>query len=143
MSNRRWHHGNVVLVGDSAHTTHFSAGLGATLALADAIALAGQLRQAGFPSGEDGREELTAALAAYQRQRQAELRRPAAEARRSAAWFEDVPRYADLAPRQFAAALHARRAPLLPKVPPHLSSQLHFVRRGLGLAGEPRSLAGQ
>ena len=45
VSNRRWHYGNVVLVGDSAHTAHFSGGLGTTLAIGDAIALAAQLRQ--------------------------------------------------------------------------------------------------
>jgi 2-polyprenyl-6-methoxyphenol hydroxylase-like FAD-dependent oxidoreductase len=143
VSNSSWYHGNVVLVGDSAHTTHFSAGLGTTLAIGDAIALAAQLRRAGFPAGGEGRADLTAALAAYQRQRRAELRRPAAEARRSAAWFENLTRYADLAPRKFAAALHARRGPLLPWVPPRLSAPLHDVRRGFGLVGEPRSLAGR
>ncbi len=48
VSNRHWHHGNVVLVGDSAHTAHFSAGLGSTLAIGDAIALAAQLRRVGY-----------------------------------------------------------------------------------------------
>ena len=47
VSNRRWHHGNVVLVGDSAHTAHFSGGLGTTQAIGDAIALAAQLRRVG------------------------------------------------------------------------------------------------
>ena len=49
VSNERWHHGNVVLVGDSARTAHFTVGLGTTLALEDVIALAGQLRRAGYP----------------------------------------------------------------------------------------------
>jgi 2-polyprenyl-6-methoxyphenol hydroxylase-like FAD-dependent oxidoreductase len=142
VSNRRWHHGNVVLVGDSAHTTHFSGGLGTTLAIGDAIALAAQMRRVGHRAVGDGAAGLTAALTAYQRQRRAELRRHASEAKRSAAWFENVPRYADLTPRQFAAALHARRAALLPRLPPRLFSQLHDVRRRLGMAGEPRSLAG-
>ena len=38
--NERWHHGNVVLVGDAAHTAHFSIGSGTKLAMEDAIALA-------------------------------------------------------------------------------------------------------
>jgi 2-polyprenyl-6-methoxyphenol hydroxylase-like FAD-dependent oxidoreductase len=143
VSNRRWHHGNVVLVGDSAHTAHFSGGLGTTLAIGDAIALAAQLRRVGHRAAGNGAAGLTAALTAYQRQRQAELRRHASEAKRSAAWFEKVPRYADLTPRLFAAALHARRAALLPGLPPRTGGGLLEVRRRLGLAGEPRSLAGR
>jgi 2-polyprenyl-6-methoxyphenol hydroxylase-like FAD-dependent oxidoreductase len=142
VSNRRWHHGNVVLVGDSAHTAHFSGGLGTTLAIGDAIALAAQLRRVGHRAAGDGAAGLTAALTAYQRQRQADLRRHASEAQRSAAWFENVPRYADLTPRLFAAALHARRAVLLPRLPPRTCCRLLDVRRRLGMAGEPRSLAG-
>jgi 2-polyprenyl-6-methoxyphenol hydroxylase-like FAD-dependent oxidoreductase len=143
VSNARWHHGKVVLVGDSAHTAHFSAGLGTTLALEDVIALAAQLRRAGHRPADSGSAGLTAALTAYQRQRQAELRSHATGARRSALWFENVPRYADLAPRQFATVLHARRAPLLPKLPPSLSFRLHDIRRRLGLGGKLRSLAGR
>ncbi|HEX3512571.1 MAG TPA: FAD-dependent monooxygenase, partial [Trebonia sp.] len=104
VSNRRWHCGNVVLVGDSAHTAHFSGGLGTTLAIGDAIALAAQLRRVGHRAAGDGAGGLTVALTAYERQRRAELRRHAAEAQRSAAWFENVPRYADLTPHQFATA---------------------------------------
>jgi 2-polyprenyl-6-methoxyphenol hydroxylase-like FAD-dependent oxidoreductase len=143
VSNRRWHHGNVVLVGDSAHTAHFSGGLGTTLAIGDAIALAAQLRRVSHQAAGNGAAGLTAALTAYQRQRQAELRRHASEARRSAAWFENVPRYADLTPRLFAAALHARRAALLPRLPPRTGCRLLDVRGRLGMAGEPRSLAGR
>jgi 2-polyprenyl-6-methoxyphenol hydroxylase-like FAD-dependent oxidoreductase len=142
VSNRRWHHGNVVLVGDSAHTAHFSGGLGTTLAIGDAIALAAQLRRVGHRAAGDG-AGLTAALTAYQRQRQAELRRHASEAQRSAAWFENVPRYADLTPHLFAAALHARRTALLPRLPPRTWCGLLDIRRRLGMAGEPRSLAGR
>jgi 2-polyprenyl-6-methoxyphenol hydroxylase-like FAD-dependent oxidoreductase len=143
VSNRRWHHGNVVLVGDSAHTAHFSGGLGTTQAIADAIALAAQLRRLGYRAAGDGAAGLTAALTAYQRQRQAELRRHASEAKRSAGWLENVPRYADLSPRQFATALHARRSALLPRLPPRLFCGLHDVPRWLGTAGELRSLAGR
>jgi len=143
VSNARWHHGKVVLVGDSAHTAHFSAGLGTTLALEDVIALAAQLRRVGHRPAGGGSADLTAALAAYQRQRQAELRSHVTEARRSALWFENVPRYADLTPRQFATVLHARRAPLLPKLPPRLSFRLHDVRRRLGMGGKLRSFAGR
>lgn len=147
VGNRRWHHGNVVLVGDSARTAHFSGGLGTTRAIGDAVALAAQLRRVGHGAAGGARvgspAGLTSALAAYQRQRQAEVRRQSAAARRSAAWFENVPRYADLPPRQFAAAVHARRVPLLPSLPPRLAAQLHAIGRSFGVAGEPRSLAGR
>jgi 2-polyprenyl-6-methoxyphenol hydroxylase-like FAD-dependent oxidoreductase len=125
VSNERWYHGNVVLAGDSAHTAHFSVGLGTTLALQDVIALAGQLRRADNLAA-DG---IGAAMAAYQEQRQAELRLHATEAQRSELWFENVPRYAGLSSRQFAAVLHARRAPLLLKLPPRLFCLLHDLRQ--------------
>src|SRR4029450_6115428 len=38
--NESWHRENVVLVGDAAHTAHFSIGSGTKLAMEDAIALA-------------------------------------------------------------------------------------------------------
>ena len=125
VSNERWYHDNVVLAGDSAHTAHFSVGLGTTLAVEDVIALAGQLRRADNRTA-DG---IGAALAAYQGQRQAELRLHAIEAQRSALWLENVSHYTDLSSRQFAAVLHARRAPLLLKLPPRLFCLLHEIRR--------------
>jgi 2-polyprenyl-6-methoxyphenol hydroxylase-like FAD-dependent oxidoreductase len=139
VSNERWHHGNVVLAGDSAHTTHFSVGLGTTLALEDVIALAGQLRRAD-DLGADG---LSAALAAYQEQRQADLQLHATEAERSAQWFENMPRYADLLPDQFATVLHARRAPLLPKLPPRLFCLLQALRERFAVVDTCRSIAEQ
>ena len=138
IQNERWHSGNVVLAGDSAHTTHFSVGLGTTLALDDAIALAGQLRQAGYPTG---RSRLSATLAAYQEQRRAGLEFHATEARRSATWFENVPRYAGLTPPQFARVLHARRAPLLPVLPPRLFCLLYDVRKRFDMVDRLRAFA--
>ena len=143
VSNRRWHCGNVVLVGDSARTAHFSGGLGTTLAIGDAIALAAQLRRAGHRAAGEDAAGLSAALTAYERQRRAELRRHAAEAQRSAAWFENVPRCADLTPPQFATALHARRAALQSRLPPRLFCQLREVPAWLGMTGALRSLAGR
>jgi 2-polyprenyl-6-methoxyphenol hydroxylase-like FAD-dependent oxidoreductase len=145
VSNKRWHHGNVVLVGDSAHTAHFSAGLGTTRALEDVVALAGQLRRGEHrqPGGGIDQRALTAALTAYQKQRQAEFRPHAKQAQRSAEWFEDIPRYADLAPRQFATVLHDRRAQLLTRLPPRMFCLLHDIRRpieaieGLRSGGRP------
>jgi 2-polyprenyl-6-methoxyphenol hydroxylase-like FAD-dependent oxidoreductase len=136
--NERWHSGNVVLAGDSAHTTHFTVGLGTTLALEDAIALAGQLRRAGYPTE---RPRLSAALSAYQQQRRASLGFHTTEARRSAAWFENVPRYAGLTPPQFARVLHSRRAPLLPVLPPRLFCLLQDMRKRYGMVDRLRGFA--
>jgi 2-polyprenyl-6-methoxyphenol hydroxylase-like FAD-dependent oxidoreductase len=135
VSNERWHRGNVVLVGDAAHTAHFSAGPGTTSALQDVIALARHLRGVSNRKGPDvgtARLRVKEALAAYQSQRQAELRAHTTEAARSAAWFENIPRYANLTPAQFAVALHARRAPILPKIPPRLFCHLHALRSRIG-----------
>jgi anthraniloyl-CoA monooxygenase len=97
--NARWHHENVVLLGDAAHTAHFSIGSGTKLAMEDAIALAGAL--ASTP-------DVPAALAAYE-----EARRPAVESLQRAAqaslqWFEDTERYMDLEALQFAFTLLTR-----------------------------------
>ncbi|HXV91646.1 MAG TPA: bifunctional salicylyl-CoA 5-hydroxylase/oxidoreductase [Gemmatimonadales bacterium] len=97
--NARWSHGNLVLVGDAAHTAHFSVGSGTKLAMEDAVALAGALRR---------HTDIPAALAAYE-----EARRPAVESLQRAAqvslqWFEDTERYMDLEPLQFAFTLLTR-----------------------------------
>lgn len=115
VSNQRWHDGNVVLAGDSARTTHFSAGEGTRLAIEDAIALAENIRR------HDG---LEVALESYERQRRAEVRHTQNEARLSAQWFENISHYIDLEPRQFAVLVHTRRSALLPMLPPRLSYQL-------------------
>ncbi|MFD8724545.1 FAD-dependent monooxygenase [Streptomyces sp. NPDC059629] len=111
LTNRTWHHGNLVLLGDAAHTTHYSIGAGTTLALEDAMCLADVLRRQG-PVPE--------ALAAYERQRKAELLSAQSAARLSARWYESLPRYIDLPPHRMFALLGQRHSPLLPYVPPQL-----------------------
>ncbi len=92
----------VVLIGDAAHSAHFSIGSGTKLALEDAIDLAGAL------DGVAGLEPLTAALDAWQGQRAVEVARLQSAARNSMEWFENVQRYSGLAPEQFAYALLTR-----------------------------------
>jgi anthraniloyl-CoA monooxygenase len=99
VSNKRWHHGNVVLLGDSAHTAHFSIGSGTKLALEDAIELAEQVER--HPS-------LEKALGAYEESRQVEVLRLQSAARNSTEWFENVSRYAQFEPPQFAYSLLTR-----------------------------------
>jgi 2-polyprenyl-6-methoxyphenol hydroxylase-like FAD-dependent oxidoreductase len=120
VTNKRWHHGNVVLLGDSAHTTHFSTGEGTTLAIEDAISLAGNLNR---------HRDLETGLTAYEHQRRARVRRSQDRARLSAEFFAHIRRYASLEPRKFAALLHERRSPLIPLLPPRLYYQVHRVSR--------------
>jgi anthraniloyl-CoA monooxygenase len=95
-----WHHGNVVLVGDAAHTAHFTIGSGTKLAMEDAIALADAV------AGRQGR--LSAALTAYELERQPVVERFQEAARSSATYFENVGRYAALDPVQFTFNLLTR-----------------------------------
>jgi len=98
--NRRWHWNNVVLMGDAAHTAHFSIGSGTKLAMEDAIALAEALRtQAGVP----------AALAAYDAERRLAVEATQRAAQVSLEWFEQTERYhGRLPPLSFAFSLLTR-----------------------------------
>ena len=96
--NARWHDGNVVLIGDAAHTAHFSIGSGTKLAMEDAISLARRLNEG----------PLATALPTYQDERMMEALRLQNAARNSMTWFENVRRYIHLAPEQFAYSLLTR-----------------------------------
>lgn len=117
VSNERWHSGNVALIGDSAHTAHYSLGQGTKMALEDAVVLDDSLRR---------HAGLTVALTAFEAQRKAELKRPLSEARCSAEWFENLPSYLGLKPHQFAALLESRRSPVIRILPPLAS---YYLRR--------------
>jgi anthraniloyl-CoA monooxygenase len=93
---KRWHHGNRVLIGDAAHTAHFSIGSGTKLAMEDAIALVARTA---------GAADVAAALAAYQEERETEALRLQSAARNRMRWFEDVARYTRLPPWQFTYSL--------------------------------------
>jgi anthraniloyl-CoA monooxygenase len=100
---KTWVHHNgrapVVLMGDAAHTAHFSIGSGTKLALEDAIDLARDIQAHG---------NLADALAAYEATRSIEVLRIQNAARNSTEWFENVERHARLAPEQFAYSLLTR-----------------------------------
>lgn len=101
---RRWSFDNVVLLGDAAHTAHFSIGSGTKLALEDAIKLAEVLSR----SGLQDRAQLAQALQEYQDERQVEVLKIQNSARNSTEWFETLERYADFDPPQFAYSLLTR-----------------------------------
>ncbi|MCF1646644.1 bifunctional salicylyl-CoA 5-hydroxylase/oxidoreductase [Streptomyces indiaensis] len=97
--NDRWSHGNLVLLGDAAHTAHFSIGSGTKLAVEDALALAACLEEQG---------SLSEALAAYETERRPVVASTQRAARASLEWFENLPLYVDQPPRQFAFNLLTR-----------------------------------
>ncbi|WP_328354977.1 bifunctional salicylyl-CoA 5-hydroxylase/oxidoreductase [Streptomyces sp. NBC_00445] len=97
--NERWSHGNVVLLGDAAHTAHFSIGSGTKLAVEDALALAACLEE---------QPTLERALEAYEEERRPVVASTQRAARASLEWFENVARYLDQPPRQFAFNLLTR-----------------------------------
>jgi anthraniloyl-CoA monooxygenase len=94
-----WRDGKVVLLGDAAHTAHFSIGSGTKLAFEDAIRLAETLTEA---------DDLDAGLAAYEAERRVEVLKLQSAARNSTEWFETVDRYVSLDPLQFAYSLLTR-----------------------------------
>ena len=97
--NARWHSGNVVLLGDAAHTAHFSVGSGTKLAMEDAIALAAALRT---------ETSIPAALASYEAGRRPQVESLQRAAQASLEWFEAAERYHDTEPLQFAFNLLTR-----------------------------------
>jgi anthraniloyl-CoA monooxygenase len=113
IKNARWHvptsGGHLVLMGDAAHTAHFSIGSGTKLALEDAIALVDALARTRTPGAPLAKADLPAALAAYEK-----ARRPGVDAIQRAAqvsmeWFEEVERYfGKLAPLPFTFSMLTR-----------------------------------
>ena len=95
----KWYHENVVLMGDAAATGHFSIGSGSRLAFDSAIALADYLHS---------EPTLEAAFERYQDERRVEVLRLQSAARNSLEWFEEVERYLDMPPTQFAYSLLTR-----------------------------------
>jgi anthraniloyl-CoA monooxygenase len=95
-----WHHGNVVLLGDAAHTAHFTIGSGTKLAMEDAVALSQALQR--HPAA------LEAAVTDYELERQPVVERFQEAARDSATWFENVRRYDGFDPVQFTCNLLTR-----------------------------------
>lgn len=96
---QRWSDANMVLIGDAAHTAHFSVGSGTKLAMEDSIALARWL-----VSGVS----LESALAGYEEERRPEVASLQRAARASLEWFEGADRYRDMEPEQFVFSMLTR-----------------------------------
>ena len=98
--NRRWCVDNVVLLGDAAHTAHFSIGSGTKLAMEDAVALAWAFRSFG--------DDVRAATMAYESERRPIVESTQRAAQASLEWFESIGRYIEQPRLQFAFNLLTR-----------------------------------
>ncbi len=136
--NERWHDGSMVLIGDAAHTAHFSVGSGTKLAMEDSIALAAALSEE--PS-------IPSALARYERERRGPVESLQRAAQASLEWFEDTERYMETPPIQFGFNLVTRSLRIthedLRQRDPGLRGPDRFVVRGrIGRSGgRDRALA--
>lgn len=97
--NERWHDGSMVLIGDAAHTAHFSVGSGTKLAMEDAIALVDSLSRGG---------PISEALTRYESERRGPVESLQRAAQASLEWFEDTERYMGTPPIQFGFNLVTR-----------------------------------
>jgi anthraniloyl-CoA monooxygenase len=129
----RWHDGNLVLIGDAAHTAHFGIGSGTKLAMEDAVSLVANAAAA---------RDVSAGLARYREERNLEALKLQSAARNRMEWFENVARYTHLEPQQFAYSLltasqRIGHANLKLRDPEYVDSVERDLARRSGLA-EPR-----
>ena len=96
-----WTKGNLVLIGDAAHTAHFSIGSGTKLAMEDAIALRDAFVRHGV-------QDVPATLAKYEEERKTEVLKLQKAAQTSLEWFENSARYMDQDPVEFTFNLMTR-----------------------------------
>ncbi|HLT35209.1 MAG TPA: bifunctional salicylyl-CoA 5-hydroxylase/oxidoreductase [Enhygromyxa sp.] len=101
LSCERWCHDNVVIIGDAAHTAHFSIGSGTKLAMEDSIELVAALT-------EDPRRPVRESIATYEQRRRLAVAKLQRAASVSQKWFEDISRYRHFEPPQFVASLMTR-----------------------------------
>jgi anthraniloyl-CoA monooxygenase len=99
LKNRTWHHDRTVLVGDAAHTAHFSIGSGTKLAMEDSIALVNALQT---------KPDVSSALVEYELERKPRVERFQEAARQSQDYFENTRLYRHMEPEQFAFHLLSR-----------------------------------
>jgi anthraniloyl-CoA monooxygenase len=126
VTNKRWHAGPVALMGDAAHTTHFTIGSGTRLALEDAMALTDALTDC---------DRLDEALETYGRRRRAALRTTLRSATNSAHWFERLPHYVD--EDRFADLLLRRRSAFQTYLPPGVFLRLSDAALSIPAVTDP------
>lgn len=99
VSCERWHHNNIVLMGDAIHTAHFSVGSGTKLAMEDAITLSRVLLSD---------QPLEQALRQYEEERRPDVASLQRAAKASLEWFEGADRYRNMEPEQFVFSMLTR-----------------------------------
>ncbi len=99
--NKTWVHENIVLMGDAAHTAHFSIGSGTKLAMEDAMALVAAFKEHGY-------DDVPRVLAAYEAAHRDDTERLQHAAQTSLEWFENTERYTKQSPLQFMFNLMTR-----------------------------------
>jgi 2-polyprenyl-6-methoxyphenol hydroxylase-like FAD-dependent oxidoreductase len=100
ISNTYWSYGNCVLLGDAAHTAHFSIGSGTRIAMEDAFALSAAL--------DAVPDDLRAALTAFENDRRSKVERLIAAANASAEWYENFAAQMRLPLMEFAMSYITR-----------------------------------
>ena len=128
-----WVHDNVVLLGDAAHTAHFSIGSGTKLAMEDALALAACLHE---------NEGVAEALKAYELERRPVVTSTQRAAQASLEWFENIAQYAHQEPPQFAFNILTRSRRVtydnLRLRDPEFTAELdHWFAQSLGTTSRP------
>ncbi len=121
----RWSRGNAVLLGDAAHTAHYSVGSGTKLAMEDAIALRDAI---------DAGADLPEALARYERERRPHVQRIQELARRSRLWWDTFPRRTHLPVDQLMLAYMTRAGNV--SLQRFAGTNPDIVRRGLASFGD-------
>ncbi len=97
--NETWRRGNIVLLGDAAHTAHFSIGSGTKLAMEDALALTACLHE---------HDTMGESLDAYEAERRPVVLSTQRAAQASLEWFENIDQYVHQEPAQFAFNILSR-----------------------------------
>jgi anthraniloyl-CoA monooxygenase len=120
VTNETWYHNNIVLLGDAAHTTHFTIGSGTRLAMIDGVSLAQSIYE--NPSLPDAQRM-------YDQRRRGALRTIQASARSSQAWFENIDPYLDQDATGFAYSMSNRQGEQPPwRYQKHLATQITVAR---------------
>jgi anthraniloyl-CoA monooxygenase len=140
-----WSFGNVVLIGDAAHTAHFSVGSGTRMAMEDAVALRHALITELQPQDSPRSDSIERALKAYEAGRRPQVESLQRAAQASLAWFEDTERYMKQPPLQFTFTLLTRslritHEDLRVRDPAFLAQVDQFVAEGASRqTGQPAS----
>jgi anthraniloyl-CoA monooxygenase len=120
--NKTWRHDNTVLLGDAAHTTHFTIGSGTRLAMIDAVSLAQSIYE--HPGAT------TDALRVFEQRRRGPLEETQASARASQSWFEHIDHYVGQDAGDFAYSMSSRQGQQPPwRYQKHLLAQCALSRR--------------